>query len=251
VQDRDSASLARAEKLRQKAPVEFQGCAGSGAPKPPRAPERDSYPAQRDFKAASAVKQDPYPAYQDSYPAQQDMPCTEPVASDMSYDPDAQERADLIEKCLAHGLTDEEIEGVLREHMEQKMMEKEKQVEERVAKAAARMMEHDAAPVKPASSSVASKRQAKAMNKKSTSFGPSDEEIAEIIEIGRTPSPEMNHLQNIPTMMKMKNEKAKQVAASGYNVGSHSEQDSRAAYLASQQTAAAAKARNRNGSGIF
>merc|ERR1711985_46654 len=61
----------------------------------------------------------------DSFPAQRDMAHNEPVASDMSCDPDAQERADLIEKCLAHGLTDEQIEGVLREHMFQKMMENE------------------------------------------------------------------------------------------------------------------------------
>jgi hypothetical protein len=32
----------------------------------------------------------------------------------------------LIEKCLAHGLSDEQIEGVLREHMFQKMLEQER-----------------------------------------------------------------------------------------------------------------------------
>jgi len=156
----------------------------------------------------------------DAYPAQLDVPHAEPVASDMSYDPDAQERADLIEKCLAHGLTDEEIEGVLREHMFQKMMEKEMIAEGQAAKAAApQMPEYDAPPMRPANSSVAAKRQAKAMAKKSASFGPSDDEIAEIIEVGRTPSPtEMHVLESTPATMKMKNDKAKQVAVSGFNV---------------------------------
>merc|ERR1719160_1908619 len=103
---------------------------------------------------------------------------------------------------------------------------------------------YDAPPVKAANSSVAAKRQAKAMAKKSASFGPSDDEIAEIIEVGRTPSPtEMHVLENTPATMKMKNDKAKQVAVSGFNVGCHSEQASRSAFLESQRAAAAAKAR--------
>jgi hypothetical protein len=176
----------------------------------------------------------------------------EPVASDMSCDPDAQERADLIEKCLAHGLTDEQIEGVLREHMFQKMMEKENQ--EDGATAAAHQMSNVAGksgakpPAQPANPSVAAKRQAKA--KKAISFGPSDEEIAGILEGGRTPSPSMHSFENAPSTLDMKNGK-KQVATSGFNLGCHSEQDSRAAYMESQQKAAAAKARNRSGMGIF
>merc|ERR1712139_354192 len=47
---------------------------------------------------------------------------------------------------------------------------------------------------KPAISSVAAKRQARAASLKSVSFGPSDEEIAGLLEdhaYGRTPSPQM------------------------------------------------------------
>merc|ERR1712188_210544 len=58
-------------------------------------------------------------------PAQQDVARAQPVASELDYDPDAQERADLVTKCLAAGFNDEEIEGVLREHMFQKMLEQE------------------------------------------------------------------------------------------------------------------------------
>lgn len=251
VTDGHSVSLARAEKLRQKPPVGYQGCAGSGAPKPPRAPERDSYPAQPD-------KSYSFPVEKDCFPAQRDMAHTEPAAVDMSCDPDAQERADLIEKCLAHGLTDEQIEGVLREHMIQKMMEKEAESAAHQTSTMAansigksQMPDGDMPPMKPANSSVAAKRQAKAQAKKSISFGPSDEEIAGILEVGRTPSPSMLAFENKPSTMETKNGKSKQVATSGFNLGCHSEQDSRAAFLESQQKAAAAKARNRSGMGIF
>merc|ERR1739847_113542 len=105
--------------------------------------------------------------------------------------------------------------------------------------------------MKPANSSVAAKRQAQAMAKKSISFGPSEEDIAGILEVGRTQSPEMHTFESNPATMDTKNRKAKQVASSGFNLGCHSEQDSRAAYLESQRTAAAAKARNRSGMGIF
>merc|ERR1712224_224493 len=153
VTDGHSASLARAEKLRQRPPVGYHGCAGSGAPKPPRAPERDLHPAQPDMPHS-------FPVEKDSFPSQRDTAHTEPVALGMSCDPDAQERADLIEKCLAHGLTDEQIEGVLREHMFQKMMEQEEA--ERAAQAPLpKTPAATAPPVKPATSSVAAKRQAK------------------------------------------------------------------------------------------
>merc|ERR1719420_2461647 len=77
----------------------------------------------------------------------------------------------------------------------------------------------DMPPMKPANSSVAAKRQAKAQAKKSISFGPSDEEIAGILEVGRTPSPTMHVFENKPSNMEMKNGKAKQVATSGFNLG--------------------------------
>merc|ERR1719231_688695 len=121
--------------------------------------------------------------------------------------------------------------------MMQKMMEKEKEAEPAAHQTSAM------APMKPANSSVAAKRQAKAQAKKSISFGPSDEEIAGILEVGRTPTPPMQQqapfhtFDNKPSTMEMKNGK-KEAAASGFNLGGHSEQDSRAAFLESQKTAA-------------
>jgi hypothetical protein len=147
----------------------------------------------------------------------------------MECDPDAQERADLIEKCLAHGLSDEEIEGVLREHMFAKMVEQEERERSHGGYKAAAPEEAPPAeckfePRKPPS--VAAKRQAKAASLKSVSFGPSDEEIAGILEdhARQTPSPQ----------------------AQGKPVD-----EARAAYLQSKQQALAAKNRNRNGSTIF
>merc|ERR1719379_2635295 len=80
-------------------------------------------------------------------PAQPEQRYTEPDASELAHDPDAQERADLIEKCLAHGLSDEEIEGVLREFMFQKMVEQEEN--ERAAAAAAAPEAAAPAPAQP------------------------------------------------------------------------------------------------------
>jgi len=182
----------------------------------------------------------------------------------MVCDPDAQERADLIEMCLSRGFSDEEIEGVLREHMFQKMMAQEqerdvappKTVEHPSQSSVAAQLvsksqeslseeykkelyggypsEQESQTVpKPAISSVAAKRQAKAASLKSVSFGPSDEEIAGLLEdhaFGRTPSPQME--------------------ATG-GVVNNSTSEARAAFLESQRQAAAVKARNRNGQGIF
>merc|ERR1712224_406608 len=117
--------------------------------------------------------------------------------------------------------SDEDIEGVLREHMFQKMAQEQEReaLPPRVAEhpaqpsLAAQLIsksqgclsedykkelyapEHESplaaqlpsksqvqGPPKPAMSSVAAKRQAKAASMKSVSFGPSDEEIAGLLE---------------------------------------------------------------------
>jgi len=177
---------------------------------------------------------------------------------------------------LGSWLSDEEIEGVLREHMFQKMMEQEEK--ERAAAAAAPQAAAPA-PAQPAASSLASrliakaqdefsaeykqelthaqqaapppecafeprkpvsvaaKRQARANSLKSVSFGPSDEEIVGILQHGRTPSPQSS-----------------EPAAAQMKPGArdcHGATDARTAYLQAQQQAAASKNRNRGGQGIF
>lgn len=279
--DGDTASLARAERLRQRPPHGYQGAAGSGAPRS-QAVQQDAFPAQLEMpglppRAPGLPPRSPprspprapglpprVPSRErDAFPAQLEAPCADPVASELTHDPDAQERADLIEKCLAHGLTDEEIEGVLREHMFQKMVEQEEKEREEREKAptlsnssvAARLIAksqeslppeyqkelaqapQEAPPsppsFKPRSSSVAAKRQAKAASLKSVSFVPSDEEIVGILtddHVRRTPSPQMGEPASAPTKPAT---------------------DAAAAYLQSKQQAAASKNRNRNGSTIF
>lgn len=324
--DSDTAHLARCEQLRQRPPIQYSGCAGSGAPR--REPfqqdsvQQDTFAAQQDMRTSSFAssgylpplpprapsRERNSPAAQQgmrmppgstgyiptrassrernssTVPAEQDVARGQPVASELEYDPDAQERADLITKCLAAGLTDEEIEGVLREHMFQKMVEQEQKkraaapplaaaalaaaekpapsgyqprnsaqapsTSSLASRIIANSQDHlseeyrkelqtaskEAPPPEctfepPKPSSVAAKRKARAASFKSVSFGPSDEEIAGILEdhgTGRTPSPSMD----------------KQVGLAGVNFTS-------AAYLQSQKQAAEAKNKNRNGSIIF
>jgi len=247
----------------------MQGCAGSGAPRT-QTIQQDAYPAQRDVARVSPVDRR---ACTPAAPVRQDSRNTESeaVAAELVCDPDAQERADLIEMCLSRGFSDEEIEGVLREHMMQKMMaqEQERNVEppksvkhpsqsslasqlisksqeslseeytkelyasEQESSLTANVNSMSQEVPKPAISSVAAKRQAKAASLKSVSFGPSDEEIAGLLEdhaYGRTPSPQME--------------------AKG-GIQNNCASDARAAFLESQRQAAAVKARNRNGQGIF
>jgi hypothetical protein len=172
----------------------------------------------------------------------------------------------LIRKCLEHGFNDEQIEGILREHMWQKMQEQEQEQANAPPKAAAparapeapsmgqsmasRLVaksqeslssgyqkelsdaQHKAPPPECTfearkPSSVAAKRQARAASSKSISFGPSDDEIVGIIEQGRTPTPPMDESKR------------------------HEQpDDAHSAFLQNQQRAAAAKNRNR-GQGIF
>lgn len=178
----------------------------------------------------------------------------------------------MIRKCLEHGLNDEQIEGILREHMWQKMQEQEQanappKAGPPVRAPAKASTQPPAAPSMGQSkaslliaksqgslssgyqkelsdaqlkapppectfearkpSSVAAKRQARAASSKSISFGPSDEEIAGIIEQGRTPTPQKDESKR------------------------HEQpDDARSAFLQSQERAAAAKNRNR-GQGIF
>merc|ERR1719158_100285 len=96
-------------------------------------------------------------------------------------------------------------------------------------------------------SSLAAKRQAKAMTKKSLSFGPSDEEIVSVIQEHMTPPdtpPDAN-----PTALAAKRAKARDVQTT--TIGSFDSDRSRSAFLQSQQQAAACRSKNRASQGIF
>jgi hypothetical protein len=133
----------------------------------------------------------------------------------------------LIEKCLAMDLSDEEIEGVLREHMFQKEAEKQQRLGETLKPSVA-----------PTNTSVAAQRQAKAMAKQ-PGYGPSDEEVANVLHNHRVPED--------PAPVGRLGKK-KEVAA---KIGDLGATGCRNAYFESHQTAAAARDRNRFGQGIF
>jgi hypothetical protein len=149
---------------------------------------------------------------------------------------EAKERSALIENCLMHGLSDEEIEGVLREHMFQKEAERQ----QRELEKAGTLKPETLAPV---NTSIAAQRQAKAKgNAKGVSqYGPSDQEVADMLYDNRTPSPRAPQVG-------LRDRKKVEITA---KVGDLGATGCRNAYFDSKQVANAAKDRNRNGQGIF
>lgn len=303
--DSDSASLARADRLRQRPPVGYQGAAGSGAPRNQSTKQigyiseavskdslpamhqslEDSFPAQRDMPPSMPPRmpsreRNDHAGY-DATSAQRDVSHADPVASELACDPDAQERADLIEKCLAHGLSDEEIEGVLREHMFQKMMEQEEKERAAAAHQAAAPAPQAAAPApaQPAASSVASRLISKAQDEFSAEY---KQELTHAQQAA--PPPECAFEPRKPVSVAAKRQaranslksvsfgpsdeeivgilehgrtpspQSSEPAAAQMKPGArdcHGATDARTAYLQAQQQAAASKNRNRGGQGIF
>lgn len=109
--DAHSAALQRAERHKQRPPPSQIGCAGVGAPR----------------IDPNAQQSQPQELQNDDYPSSNPGPGIDSSQLSPTYDSEAeaQERSLLIEKCLQHGLSDEEIEEVLKEHMFQKLMERE------------------------------------------------------------------------------------------------------------------------------
>jgi hypothetical protein len=155
---------------------------------------------------------------------------------------EAKERSALIENCLMHGLSDEEIEGVLREHMFQKEAERQ----QRELEKAGTLKPETLAPV---NTSIAAQRQAKARgNPKGVSqYGPSDQEVADMLYDNRTPSPKAPMRSEAPQVA-LRDRKKVEITA---KVGDLGATGCRNAYFDSKQVANAAKDRNRNGQGIF
>lgn len=255
-QDGDSIAIQNAARRRHRPPPSNEGCAGHGAPRAPSR-ERDMMPAQRLMPEASCRAPS---RERDAQPAQRDAPSQQmgqelggcgPTADE----DDAEERNMLIEKCLAHGLDDEQIIGVLEEHKRQKMQAKLEQMQQEQVSQPEQfqhMEEQQTAlpetfPPKAAPTSLAAKRQAKAAAKKSLSFGPSDEEIVSVIQEHMTPPdtpPDAG-----PTSLAAKRAKARDVSTT--TIGSFDSDRSRSAYIQSQQQAAACRSKNRASQGIF
>lgn len=241
--DRDSVALQRAERLKQRAPPSQVGCAGVGAPRVP-APERvpESQQMQADFHQE---------IQKDSSSSSAPVPELNSSTFSSAYDPEAeaQERSMLIEKCLQHGLNDEEIEEMLREHMFQKEMERQQREVE------AEKSETLKPGLAPVNTSIAAQRQAKAKGngKGSPQYGPSNEEIADMLYNNRTPSPQVatvSGVPQVPTPTSIRDRKKVEVTGkvTGGDLGSTG---SRNAFFECKQGASAAKDRNRLGQGIF
>lgn len=231
--DAHTAAQQRAERLRQRVPPSQVGCAGVGAP---RAPARGAPEPQQE--------QDFFPDQQQQAVAASD---TEPVSFTPTYDSDAdaQERSMLIEKCLEHGLSDEEIEGVLKEHIEHKEMERQQREAQSMSLTLSQPLPQP--DLVPANTSLAAQRQAKAKGiGKGNVFGPSDDEVANMMYGNLSSSPEAageagSHRAN---RLRKKDEVTGKIGDLGSTVR-------KGAFLDSHQVANAAKDRNRNGQGIF
>lgn len=87
--------------------------------------ESDAVPAQREISLESDRFRDAaWPVFEtDAAPAQLDWAPAPPKAQELGSDPDAEERQRLIEQSLSYGLTDDQINEVLEEHMNKKVLQ--------------------------------------------------------------------------------------------------------------------------------
>jgi hypothetical protein len=231
--DKDTARIERAARTRQKPPPSYLGAAGSGAPK---------------SDSGNVLKKDaPTPeldSLQDTLPSVQKSegaPTHHSETNDGSAKDEEEERREIIQHCLAEGLSEERIMEVLDEWHSEKMC---RGYSEKTSTLQPRDFE---ASGKAQSSSLAASRQAKA--KKALSFGPSDKEIVDVLQdySKENLTPPITPPQNLTLAAK----RALSKEASEASLGSFDSGRSRAAFLHSRSQADAAKSKNRGGAGIF
>lgn len=164
-----------------------------------------------------------------------------PVAPDMTIMPDqeeadAAERKDIMRQCISAGMDNEQITEILQE-LEMKKLQ-ERQRPPNTGSSIGARPQHLPKPTMP---SVAASRQARASSRGRVSYGPTDEDVAGIINQHTPPASEVS----------LADRRAKAKEMKGSAIGSHDEAGSRAAYMQSQQDAATARNRNRSGQGVF
>lgn len=239
--DKDSKRLADAARMRQKPLPSHQGCAGSGAPKiPPKMLPREE---------AAAVAENAFiPQMSQQQASNEAAEATLKVESFQGGgDEDEQdEQREIIQQCLAEGLSEERIMEILDEWQNSKLMQITADRMKREQPAANPFQgapQHEAFGV--CGTSVAASRQAKAS--KSLAFGPSDEEIVGVLKDYKKEN--ITPQSGSPSSVSLAAKRAKDREHSGAAIGSFDTDLSRAAYLESKSKMAQNK--QRLSSGIF
>lgn len=252
--DKDSVRLADAERRRQRPSPSNFGRAGAGAPKPPP----QMFPRTEPADAAQ-----PAMAQREAVDVTQKLePCPQPaaVAGDIDEEEqDREEQREIIQQCLAEGLSEERILELLEEWQNEKLI---RQTQERMQREQGQSMaaaqpsvaasrnagpQPDALGLGVCGASVAATRQAKAS--KALSFGPSDQEIVGVLN--EYTKENMTPPDSPPNAVSLAAKRAKDRQPSEASVGSFNTDKSRAAYLQSKNQAEAVKNKQRMGPGIF
>lgn len=216
--------------------------------------------ASREIPQAAVAQQAEFTQRLPEHPNMQPDAIAPSAGSVEEEDQDALEQRDLIQQCLAQGLSEPEIMEMLEEWENHKLIQKTQ------AKMGADLAQPDQAQAPPAlgvsgkalaetssfgvsGTSLSARRQAQAKVKKA-SFGPSDEEISGVLtqyaKENLTPpeSPSEGGL-SLAAMRK----KAREPSEASY--ATVDSEKSRAAYLQAKNQADAVKNKNRTSSGIF
>jgi len=238
--DLDSKRLAKAANLRTRSSPKNYGAAGSGAPKNPGG-----------MMADDGINASP------CFPREQPAEVTQNIAhlapapantaqmfeaAPANEDDEQREQREIIEQCLAEGLDEDRILEILDDWQNNKLLQ------HTMGKMQSGPTQAVGSSMAVGGASLAASRQAKAQ--KNLSFGPSDEEIVDVLkdyskENLTPPESPPNGLG----MLAAKRAKARETSESA--VGAFDSQNSRAAYEASKAQMDAVKNKNRMSSGIF
>lgn len=264
--DMHTAQLQKAADRRQRGSPKNYGAAGSGAPKasplmsvgmtvaqncgdiPPRARDEGAENTQRMEPAAMPCMQ-PFPT--DSAMSGEGAPMPGAGGDDDDEDEEQQEQREIINQCLAEGLSEDKILEILEEWSSQKLVERtrERLQAEQAAVADPSSADQEAlgSSRRGSGSSITANRQAKA--KKSLSFGPMDEEIVGVLKDFSKEN--LTPPESPPNSLGLAAKRKKEREISEAKVGSFDEEKSRAAYLETKKQMDAVKNKNRLSSGIF
>jgi len=257
--DMDSARLADAARRRQRPSPKNFGAAGAGAPKLPRAiHENEASQAAASLQGeilevTQRMESEPVPSMG---PLAQSN--TEPAFVDEDgEDEDQREQREIIQQCLAEGLGEDQIMEILDSWQNSKLVQHTQErlqsdqhhtaIEPQPNASSLQASAQSQAPFGAPGASLAASRQAKAV--KSLSFGPSDEEIVDVLKDYSKEN--LTPPESPPNATTLAARRKKEKEVSEASVGGFDSDKSRAAYLQSKSQMDAVKNKNRISSGIF
>jgi len=252
VQDRDSTKLADAARKRERVSPKNYGAAGAGAPKmfsvtgqavvsqntPPAAELTQKFdqadlmgfgPGQRREEQFADVAPASYGEGAEEAPAE---------------DADEEEQRNIIQHCLAEGLSEEQIMEILDDWQNQKLV---RNTQDKLSDQPRPVAEALVSSGPSGGSTLAASRQAKAS--KGLSFGPSDAEVVDILKDFSKEN--LTPPESPPNCLTIAARRKKEKEPSVASVGSFDSEKSRAAYFQSKAQMDAVKNKNRCGAGIF